>query len=183
MAGNFVEELVAEYYKFKGYFVCQNYWFPFQSDRSRTRAGKVEKYTAQSWSDIDVMAMNEKELLLIQVKAIINQESVAEGIVKFFKRTDDFLKAGKSLDGNQSIGWWTEGRKIRRIVVHENDHSVPKYINLLRAKGIEVNPFRQIFNEMVTYIQQKKGVKEDNPVMRFMHFLNDYKALQQIGKK
>lgn len=105
MAGNFVEELVAEFYKFKGFFVCQNVWFPFQTERTRKRGEKDEEYTARSWSDIDVLAMNASELNLVQIKSIINHESVVDRIITFFNRTEDFLKKGKSLDGNHSIAW------------------------------------------------------------------------------
>jgi len=54
---NFVEELVAEYFKIKGYFIMTNYWFPIISQRNRIWRGKEQTFIAQSWSDIDVIAM------------------------------------------------------------------------------------------------------------------------------
>lgn len=73
------------------------------------------------------------------------------------------------------------GRTIKRIVVYESENSPPKYVNRLRQSHIEAIPFKDIYDQMVDYIHRREGVKEDNPVMRFMHFLHEYKKLQPIG--
>ncbi|MGD0649895.1 MAG: hypothetical protein ABSA97_01925 [Verrucomicrobiia bacterium] len=124
--------------------------------------------------------MNEDELHLVQIKAIINNEGVVDKIITFFKRTDAFLEKGRSLDRIHSIVWWASGRNTIRIVIYESENSPPKYLERLKRNKIQVIPFRDILNEIVKYISQKDGVKEDNPVMRFMHFLHEYKLLKQI---
>ena len=82
MAENFIEDLMYEYYKMKGYFVMQNYWFDFNTPRERTQKDKKQVYSAKSWSDIDIIAINEKEMNIVQVKSIINDEKAAENIVR-----------------------------------------------------------------------------------------------------
>ena len=84
---NFVEQLVAEYYKTKGYMVTTNYWFPYQSIRKRNQNGVNQTYEAQSWTDIDVLARNDEELIIVQVKAIINRKNVSEGIINYFSKS------------------------------------------------------------------------------------------------
>ena len=55
-----------------------------------------------------MLAKNDKELLIIQVKAIINQKSVAKKINLYFDRIDQFLKDGIAPDSITNIDWWTK---------------------------------------------------------------------------
>jgi hypothetical protein len=153
---NFVEELIAELYQSKGYFVTKNFWVPFVSNRKRTQKGKDQEYDAQSWTDIDILARKEDELAIIQVKAIINDKKVAEKIKLYFKRVDDFLNKGLAPDGVTDIKWWTKGVKIKRIVIYEW-YSPKSYLKILEDEGIEVSSFRKYFNELYDYVQKKKG--------------------------
>jgi hypothetical protein len=171
MAENFVEELVAELLQIKGYLVARNYWFPVTSRRYRRQRGKRQEYEAQSWTDIDILARNESELLVIQVKSIINDKRVIESVGTFFDRVIDYLNAGIAADGKSSILWWSRDVKIRKIVIYEWENSPPAYIDSIRELGIEVYPFGRYFNELREYIKTKKGVKEEKAVLRLLHFL------------
>ena len=184
MSANFVEELVGEYYKAKGYLVNVNYWFPFTSTRTRKQNGKQQEYQARSWSDIDVLAIGEKELLVIQVKAIINEPKAADKISDFFKKTEKFLKEGKAPGMEDSIDWWTKGKKIKNIVVYEF-YSPPKYINQLKTAGIDVYLFSEFFEKIIKNSDKREGFKEENAPMRMIHFLNHnkYLNLNSIAKK
>jgi hypothetical protein len=175
MSANFVEELVAEYYRLKGYMVMSNYWFPTQTQRNRTQRGTAQEYSARSWSDIDVLAAGKDELLIVQVKAIINQRSVAEKILKFFDQATTYLDEESAPDQSHSIAWWKDGRAIKKLVVYEY-YSPPSYLDILREAGVEVCQFSSYFDEIVEYIKNKSGVKEESPLMRMVHFLekNDY---------
>lgn len=172
---NFVEELVGEYYKTKGYFVTTNYWLPFKTVRNRTQKGKEQNYAAQSWTDIDVLAKNNKELLIIQVKATINQKKIAEKINLYFERVESFLQEGIAPDGKTKIDWWTKKIKIKKIVVYEDKYSPPSYKKILTDNGIETIYFGNYLKDIIAYVQRKKGVKEENSVMRLLHFLNGQK--------
>lgn len=169
---NFVEELIAELYQSKGYFVTKNFWVPFTSTRTRTQKGKDQSYDAQSWTDIDILARNDKELRIVQVKAIINDKKVAEKIIQYFDRVDDFLKKGIAPDGQTDIKWWTKGVKTKRVVIYEW-YSPKSYLDILKKAGIEVYPFRQFFNDLYGYVINKKGVKEENAALRLLHFLKE----------
>lgn len=174
---NFIEELVGEYYKTKGYFVTTNYWIPFKTIRNRTQKGKQQNYEAQSWTDIDVLARNNKELLIIQVKATINQKEVAQKINLYFDRVEQFLRDGLAPDGKTKIDWWTSNITVKRIVVYEDKYSPPSYKKIMTEKGIETIFFGDYLTEIISYIDQKVGVKEENAVMRLLHFLNNQKLL------
>lgn len=179
---NFVEELVAEYYRTKGYLVMTNYWIPFKTLRKRTVKGKRQQYLAQSWTDIDILARNENELILIQVKAIVNRVKVAEGVIQFFNRVADFLDKGNGLDAEADIKWWSNGVKVQRIVVYEWETSAKSYLNRIREAGISVKPFREYYDELTKYVSNKEGVKEENAVLRLMHFIKEQDARDERKK-
>ena len=176
MPRNYVEELVSEYYKIHGYFVMNNYWFPFTSERKRTVKGKKQKFKAQSWTDLDVVAINAEELILIQTKAIINTKDVANNIITFFGRVDKFLQDGKAPDQKSDISWWKHKRKIRKLVVYES--CIPSYNYIVEKAGIETVDFKKILEDIVNYIKIKKGEKEENPTMRLLTYLSRKKIVK-----
>jgi hypothetical protein len=180
---NFVEELIAELYQSKGYFVTKNFWVPFQSTRQRTQKGKDQSYDAQSWTDIDILAKNDKELVIIQVKAIINDKKVAEKIKLYFQRIEDFLKRGLAPDDRTDISWWTKNVDVKKIVIYEWENSPKAYINLIKEGGIEVYPFREYFDKLIEYVNNKKGVKEENAALRLLHFLKTQDLIKSDEKK
>ena len=170
MAENFIEDLMYEYYKMQGYFVMQNYWFDFNSIRKRNQRGKSQEYTAKSWSDIDILAINETELNIVQVKAIINDKKSAEDITEYFDRVKEYLEKAIALDNKSSINWWTKKKKINFIVIYEY-YSPPSYIDILKKKEITVIEFKEKYKDIREYINNKVGSKEEKSIVRFMHFL------------
>jgi hypothetical protein len=170
MAENFIEDLMYEYYKMQGYFVMQNYWFDFILERYRKQKGKKQKYNAKSWSDIDVIAMNETEINIVQVKAIINDKKTAEDIIEYFDRVQQYLDTKMALDGRSSIEWWAKNKNINLMVVYEA-YSPPSYIDIISRHKIQVIPFKEKYKEIKEYIDNKIGSKEGKSIVRFMHFL------------
>ena len=167
---NFIEELVAEYFRIKGCFVMSNYWFPILSERRRNQRGQDQVFTARSWSDIDVVAINNRELFLVQVKAIVNQKSVANKVLDFFKNVDSFLSTEISPDGQNSIAWWENRRSVKRILVYEF-YSPPSYLQILTNNDIQVVNFKTYFEELQQYVRNRNGIKEENSILRFLHYL------------
>ena len=176
MSANFVEELVSEFYRLRGYLVMTNYWFSIQTARKRNQRGADQEYSARSWSDIDVLAVGHDEVILVQVKAIVNEASVAEKIKGFFVHAEEFVQRGLAPDGSSPISWWETGKVLKKVLVYEY-YSPPKYLNQLRAAGIEVHEFSSFFDEILDYIHAKNGVKEENALMRMIHFLTAKKYL------
>ena len=170
---NFVEELVAEHYRTQGYLVMTNYWIPYSFQRNRTQGGKEQNYMAQSWTDIDILARNDEELLIIQVKAIINQMKVVEKIKEFFEQVDNFIEKGVASDGVSDIKWWKKV-PVKKIVVYEWENSPASYIKEIeKDKNIKVIPFREYYDKLTNYVKGKKGVKEENAVLRLLHFIKE----------
>lgn len=177
---NFVEELVAEYYKAQGYLVMTNYWIPLKFNRVRTQRGKSQKYPAQSWTDIDVLARNSKELRIIQVKAIINESKVADKVKLYFKRVESFLQKGVGINDERNIQWWTKGVKIKKELVYEWENSPASYLKKIEQADIEVVPFKTYYERLTDYIKNKKGVKEENAVLRLLHFIKEQEQRDEI---
>lgn len=175
---NFIEELIAEYYKTKGYFVTINYWIHFNTERKRVHKGKSQTYKARSWSDIDVLARNDTELLLIQVKATINQINVANKIIEQFKRVQGYLDKGKANDGISDISWWSKDCSVKKIVIYEDPKSPKTYMEKIINNQIECKCFTEVFADILTYINNREGVKEGNATMRLLHFLKQNKLLK-----
>lgn len=180
MAENFIEDLMYEYYKMQGYFVMQNYWFDFVTKRKRKQRGRFQEYTAKSWSDIDVIAINATELNIIQVKAIINDKKSSEDIIEYFDRVKDYLSKSKALDKNSSIEWWTKEKIIKFIVVYEY-YSPPSYLEMLKNQGIDVIEFKDKYKDIKDYIENKIGSKEEKAIVQFMHFLR-YNEPRKLDK-
>lgn len=168
---NFIEQLVCEYYKTKGYLVFTNLWIPFDSERERTRQNSSQRYIAQSWTDVDVIARNNEEIKLIQVKATINAEKVAEKIVTHFNRVDDYIRKGLAPDGKSDISWWIKGVKVSKIVIFEDKGSPKLYLEIMHKHGIETLCFDEVFKLIYDYVEQKRGFKEQTAVMRLLNYL------------
>ncbi|MFW5852103.1 MAG: hypothetical protein ACOCWB_07765 [Bacteroidota bacterium] len=179
---NYIEQLVAEYYKTLGYLVTTNYWIPFSTTRQRTRNDQIQEYESQSWTDIDVLARNENELLIIQVKAIIQQKKVAEKIIEYFKHIDSFLNKGIALDCESDISWWTKDVTVRKILIYDY-YSAPRYLDILRNTNVEIIKFTELFEKILCYAENKVGVKEQNATMRFLHFLINEKLITHGNKR
>lgn len=177
MAQNFIEDLLCEYFQARGYLVMKNVWFSFKSERKRRVKNKIQTYTARSWSDIDILARNDTELLIIQVKAIINSAKTVDLIKTFFPRARKYIKKGIALDGISDIGWWHNNLKIKKIVVYES-YSPPGYISKVQRAGITVNSFDDYFSEIVEYVKEREGVKEENASVRLLHYLSKRNYLE-----
>lgn len=178
---NYIEQLVCEYYKTKGYLVFTNLWIPFDSERTRTRGEFLQKYDAQSWTDVDVIARNNDELKLIQVKATINTKTVAEKIVKYFDRVENYLNKGIAPDGISDISWWTRGVKVSKVVIFEDKYSSPSYLKIMREKNIETVCFEDVFKLIYKYVENKRGFKEQTAVMRLLNYLIKNKLVKYLN--
>ena len=174
---NFIEELVSEYFRTKGYFVMTNYWFPIISERRRNQGGRAQTYTARSWSDIDVVAINENELLLIQVKAIINSRSAAQKVINFFENVNTHLELENN-NFQQNNRWWSNGRTTKKILVYEF-YSPPSYLDILTQNNIQVINFKNYFDDLLNYVRNREGIKEGNSTLRFLHFLVNNNLINQ----
>jgi len=42
----------------------------------------------------------------------------------------------------------------------------------LEKNGIEPRDFNEFLGDLIKYIKEKKGIKEENPTMRLLHFLH-----------
>ena len=175
--GSYIEEIVAEYFKIRGYLVSTNYWIPFNTKRERIRNGIKQTYSARSWTDIDVLAQGKSELLIIQVKTTINSADVARKVNQHFSRVEKYISKGIAPDGKSPIDWWLKSKTIKRLLIYEDRNSPPSYLKIIAKKNAEARFFGDYLEEIIDYVEQKNGVKEESPVMRLLHFLNNQNML------
>lgn len=172
MNGNRLEELASEYYRIHGWIVMRNYWFRHKAASKR----------GPGWRDIDILAIKPGELLLVQVKGGINGEDKVRGVIEFFDAVDAHLKEGFAPDGKSDITWWKKGRKKTNIVIYEFSGSA-KYVQVLAKAGIEPRDFKDIAEDIIAYIKNRKkedeGVKEEIPSMRLLHYLYEKNLIRQ----
>jgi Asp-tRNA(Asn)/Glu-tRNA(Gln) amidotransferase C subunit len=63
-----------------------------------------------------------------------------------------------------------ERKKIKKVLIYEH-YSSPSYLNKLKSSGVEVWHFNTHFDEIIEYISSKNEVKDENPLMRMLHYL------------
>ena len=71
MPTSYVDEIVARFYLLKGYFISQGVWFML---------GKKKGNKQGNWTDIDILAINHEELLIIQCKSFLGTGKAEKSI-------------------------------------------------------------------------------------------------------
>ena len=159
MSKGYVEELALRYYQKKGYLVTQN--IPFQLKKSET--GKK----VSGWTDIDLLAINQKEMLIIQCKSFLGTtkaEESSKALINWFEITKKFL----SKDDQWKA--WVDKRIVKRVLVI--DCRTPKTEKLLQDEGVDIVRYSEIVKELFRELaDETKYVKEDDIILRFMSAL------------
>jgi hypothetical protein len=68
--------------------------------------------------------------------------------------------------------------KVRKIVVYEY-YSPDAYLQIIKDNKIEVICFKKYLTELIDYISEKEGLKEENACMRLLHCLKNYGFLNK----
>jgi hypothetical protein len=106
MALNWLEELVSQYYRIRGYMVSEN--IPMKMDKSETR-------TVQGHSDIDVLAINNDEIIHIECQTWWGPSYAEEP--KHFDRLKSRFGKSKSFIFEKYQFLDEEKQKVKKIFV------------------------------------------------------------------
>jgi len=118
---SYVEHLAEEYLKKKGYLV---------TSRIRYQVPKgVSKKTVSGWHDVDLVAVNDKEALIIECRSYYREERVKDEAIKV---KNNFTWANKYALKKMPL---LRNKKKRWIYLA--DYLSPTLRNLLQKKGIE----------------------------------------------
>lgn len=166
MSLGYVEELASRYYLKRGYLVIPN--TRFQLDKAKT--GKK----VSGWSDIDLLAISQSEVLIIQCKSFLGTKrasAIARDIIDWFDYALNYLKK----DETWSV--WLSGRETKRILVV--DCSVSKAEDILKQNDIEIHLYDDLLKELLQKLVSgdwRKG-KEDDGVIRLLCAMIDKKLI------
>ena len=170
MGLSYVEELAQRYFLKKGYIPIMNIRFRIDKD-------KHDKKVA-GWSDIDILAINPSEVLIIQCKSFLGTkkaEEISEDILRWF---DDALKY---LEEDKNFSKWLEGREVKKILII--DYTIKKAEDILKNKNIGIVYYEELLVELLKKLSNdewKKG-KEDDSIIRLLCALLE-KGLVNVDK-
>lgn len=159
MAISYVEDIASEYYRLKGYLVSKDVHYQVP----KAVSGK----TAEGWKDIDVLALNEKEVLLVECKGFTGTMKADE---MYKKLLNDFKSAEEYYVKKSAL---LSDKKIKKILVV--DYSTPKLDNMLVKGNIEIFHLNDLMKDFLrilkTRITTLRMGKEEHPMTRTLLFL------------
>jgi len=167
---NHIEILTAKWLNYQGY-ITQNripFWLP------KEKTGKKQS----QWSDIDILAIKENEVKVVECKAFLGvepKERVVEKIGKHFKIGSEYIV---------NIYPWLKNKKMSFLVVAEAPRNLQSYKTLL-GNNIELKHFKEVIEGVLNYLRTHLppdkykgaigyGIKEEENMCRLLLTLLSY---------
>jgi len=140
------EQVVELFYQAQGYLTCSNKWFPM----------------VRGYADIDVLAVRDKEIRIIQAVTNMDDKS-PEKLKLFFDKAIEYI--------NKNYPWLVADRKIIKTLAIENEASfnLPESIEVVRASEIAL-----AFHGALQ--GKKKGLCVKNPIFKAIEFYNNFSS-------
>jgi hypothetical protein len=158
MANNFLEQLVTEWYEYRGYFVRRN--VPVGK---RTKGGGTE-------CELDIVAFDPVAPHLIHVEASMDAESWEKRERRFRKKFDAGLKYIPSLFPGLDLP-----QKIEQISIF----ALASRVNHPTLAGRKVLLVSDLMREIMEDLSDKKiaaaAVPEHHPILRTLQFVVEYR--------
>lgn len=166
MALGYVEELVLRYFDKKDYLVFPNIRFQLKKERTGKKVA--------GWSDIDLIALSPKELIIVQCKSFLGTKKavkIANELKDWFDNAVDFLQ--------EDTNWryWLKGRTIKKYLVV--DFSIKRTESILQQKGVRIFYYEELLKELLKILksgERRKG-KEDDAIIRLLCAMIDKKMI------
>jgi len=150
------ESLVEMYYQTKGYITSSNKWFWFFEEGKKQRG----------YQDIDVLAIDENETLIITVTTNLDDKiNNINKLHEFFKRVREYLK------NVQQYSWLMKDRKIRYVIAFAYGDRMARNISQeLKEESIELLSSNEIIRNLRDYISnlKKSGLRTNNQLARII---------------
>ncbi|MBC8525443.1 MAG: hypothetical protein H8D22_01030 [Candidatus Cloacimonetes bacterium] len=162
----YVEELASRYFEKKGYLVFPNIRFQLKKEWTHKKVA--------GWSDIDMIALSIKELIIVQCKSFIGtkkSDEISNDILNWFNYTELFLE--------EDAIWkkWLKGRRIKKYLII--DYTVKKAESILRKNEIMIFYYSDLLKELLKILKSgeaRKG-KEDDAIIRLLCAMIDKKMI------
>lgn len=157
---SFVEHLVGEYYRKLGYIVSSRIKYPSKK---------------WGWKDIDLLAINAKELLAIECKGgARNHSEMVAGII------EDSRRVGQYIDKNIPIA---EGKTRKNLLVTSFLLSPRTLETKLGSEGIEIRYLDDILIEFLKLLKKEmnetgKTGKEEDYVTRTLKYMIEKRMIK-----
>jgi hypothetical protein len=159
------EAIVEAYYQSLGYITStnKNFWARGQNQQQR------------GYQDIDVLAIKEKETVIVSVTNELNDKtSDLRKLEKFFQRALQYLKK------TPEYQWLATEERLKNQVVYisgpkKGGKRIEEIEKRLRKKKIELMDAEKIIEQLKKYFEDKdeKGYKiTNNKIVRVMQVLN-----------
>lgn len=159
------EAIVEAYYQSLGYITStnKNFWARGQNQQQR------------GYQDIDVLAIKEKETVIVSVTNELNDKtSDLRKLEKFFQRARQYLKK------TPEYQWLATEERLKNQVVYisgpkKGGKRIEEIEKRLRKKKIELMDAEKIIEQLKKYFEDKdeKGYKiTNNKIVRVMQVLN-----------
>ena len=159
------EGLVETYFQSKGYISSSNKWFWYWQEGKQQRGYK----------DIDVLAINSKETVIIDVTGELTDKIGFDknGNLKSDNLDKLFYKEIKYLESVHQYSWLLENRKIRKIIAYNHGKSLSERLTKneeFLKSGIELLSSDKMIEDLKEY-NQKKSLKTNNSIMKMIQFI------------
>lgn len=146
------EDIAEEYYKFKGYVVLRNVGF-LDKKRSTTQPGNI---------DIDVLAFNTEELLIISCKrGHLKKIHDLENELLGFQLAEKFLR-GSNPDSKSGFIDIISKRHVKYVYIAEYITEINE--KFLKNNNIETHFTYEILDELFDLLQNERRGFETKPV-------------------
>ncbi len=160
MVENFIEEVVTELYKLRGYSVMKNVWYFLEK-------GEHRKYPGQS--DIDVLAIGRDDVHFVSCTSEVPAD-IEPTTIHFQEARQNLPRLYPVLDRYDKSQW-------RDVVVAEYVSGPVR--RKLEGRGIAAQTLEEALRDFVQLVQARwaEGVKLENPVARTIGYLYDHNLL------
>lgn len=167
------EGIVELYFEVKGYITSSGKWFWKKSEGKQQRG----------YQDIDVLAINGKETIIVSVSANfddkLNFSSGELNKEKSAKTVDYFDRVTEYLTETMGYSWLTnKDREVKKVIAVVNvPQNIEKYEQFLKSQKIDVLVIDEMITEIVKYLDDAQGLKIQNQTLRILQILKEKNRL------
>lgn len=164
------EAIVEVYYQMRGYITSAGKWFWVYDENKKQRG----------YQDIDVLAINGEETIIISVSSNLDDKVNTKNNEKLQKLIQHFERIERYLESVPQYNWMvSDTRKIKRVVACANifKRTHEKIEIELKNVSIEIVSSDEMFSELSKYAGQK-NIKIQNQMLRTIQLYGSATPIQ-----
>jgi len=162
MSFGYVEELALRYFDKINYLTVPNIRFQLKKEWTGKKI--------QGWSDIDLLAINQNEIIIVQCKTFIGtkkSEIISEEIISWFNYVVKYITC------DEKWSTWANKRNIKKYLIV--DSTVKCTEDNLKKNDIVIISYEKILIDLINLLKDGKSRKgkEDDIIIRLLCSLID----------